>query len=65
MITFDQTIKLASLKDRASLEAEISKLSEADAKAALVMTILAWQKNIEAHEQIERELRDQIKSPQT
>jgi len=64
MVTYEQMKKLISLKDRATLESEVSKLTETDAKVALVMTLLAWHRNSEINEQIDKDLRAQIEALQ-
>lgn len=52
MLNHEQIQKLMSLSDKESIMSEVNKLSEDDAKTALVITLMAWHKNNEINDEI-------------
>lgn len=53
MLTYDDMDKLIKASsDEDALMNEVSKLSERDAKLALVMAMLSWHKGNEIHQEI-------------
>lgn len=60
MISYEEMRHLISLPDKESIMHEVNKLSEEDAKGALVMTLLSWRKGNEINEEIDKGLRKRI-----
>ena len=52
MLNHEQIQKLMSLSDKESIMSEVNKLSEDDAKTALVITLMSWHKNNEINDEI-------------
>ncbi len=52
--------KLISLQTREEIIHEVKKLSEEDAKIALIMALLSWRKGNEINEEITKDLRKRI-----
>ena len=50
MLNHEQIQKLISLSDKKSIISEVNKLSEDDAKTALVITLMSWRKNNEIND---------------
>lgn len=50
MLNHEQIQKLISLSDKESIISEVNKLSEDDAKTALVITLMSWRKNNEIND---------------
>ena len=47
MLNHEQIQKLMSLSDKENIMSEVNKLSEDDAKTALVIALMSWYKNNE------------------
>ena len=60
MFRYEHMRKLIALKDKDAIMSEVSKLSEEDAKQALVMTLMAWQTDNQTNMQIDADLRRKI-----
>lgn len=60
MISYEQMRALISQPDKEAIMHEVSKLSEEDAKGALIMALLAWRKSNEINEEIDKGLRNRI-----
>ena len=52
MLNHEQIQKLISLSDKESIISEVNKLSEDDAKTALVTTLMSWHKNSEINDKV-------------
>lgn len=52
MLNHEQIQKLISLSDKESIISEVNKLSEDEAKTALVITLIYWHKNNEINDKI-------------
>lgn len=60
MFTYEQMRKLIELTDENAIMSEVKKLSEEDAKLALVMVLMSWRKGNEINEKIDADLRHRI-----
>lgn len=60
MVNYEKMRTLIACPDKESLMETVNKLTEEDAKSALVMTILSWKHGNEINEQIDRKLRKRI-----
>lgn len=60
MLSYEQMMKLTALPDKESVISEVSKLSEEDAKQALIMALLSWRKGNEINKQIAHDHRARI-----
>lgn len=58
MLTGEQFRKLFSLTDKEHIIFEVNKLTEDEAKAALVMALLSWHKNNEINDSIIKSLKN-------
>lgn len=52
MLNHEQIQKLISLSDKESIISEVNKLSEDEAKTALVITLISWHKNNKINDKI-------------
>ncbi len=52
MLNHEQIQKLMSLSDKENIMSEVNKLSEDDAKTALVIALMSWHKNNEINDKI-------------
>ncbi len=52
MLTHEQFQNLISLSDKDAVISDVNKLTEDEAKAALVMALLSWHKNNEINDSI-------------
>ena len=60
MVTYEMMRTLVACPDKESLMDAVNKLTEEDAKSALVMTILFWKKGNKINEEIDMNLRKRI-----
>ena len=60
MFKYEQMRKLIELTDEDAIISEVKKLSEEDAKLALVMVLMSWRKGNEINEKIDADLRRRI-----
>ena len=60
MLKYEQMRQLIELPDENAIMREVKKLSEEDAKLALVMVLVAWRKGNEINEKIDTDLRRRI-----
>lgn len=60
MLSYEQMMRLTALPNKESVISEVSKLSEEDAKQALIMALLSWRKGHEINEQIAHDHRARI-----
>lgn len=60
MLNYEQMRSLIELADKDAIMREVKKLSEEDAKLALVMVLVAWRTGNEINEKIDANLRRRI-----
>lgn len=60
MLKYEQMRQLIELPDENAIMREVKKLSEEDAKLALVMVLVAWRTGNEINEKIDADLRRRI-----
>lgn len=60
MFNYEQMRGLIELIDENAIMREVKKLSEENAKLALVMVLVAWRKGNEINEKIDTDLRRRI-----
>lgn len=60
MFKYEQMRKLIELTDENAIMSEVKKLSEDDAKLALVMVLMSWRRGNEINDIIDAKLRGRI-----
>lgn len=60
MVTYETMRTLIACPDKEALIKEVNKLTEEDAKLALVMAMLSWKHGNKINEEIDRDLRKRI-----
>lgn len=60
MLSHEQMIKLIELPDKESVIDEVAKMSEDEAKQALIAALLSWKNGNKINEEIECRLRARI-----
>ena len=60
MVTYETMRTLIACPDKEALIKEVNKLTEEDAKLALVMAMLSWKHGNKINEEIDRNLRKRI-----